>query len=52
MEIPDKPSANVPERRVISIPGNAFTAEVREFDTKYFNKVGKFREDADKIQNM
>ena len=51
MEIPEKPSANVPERRAISIPGNAFTAEVREFDTKYFNKVGKFREDADKIQN-
>ena len=32
------------------ILGNALTAEVRELDTKYFNQVGKFREDAEKLQ--
>ena len=32
------------------ILGNDLTAEVRELDTKYFNKVGKFREDAEKIR--
>ena len=50
MEIPDKPPANVPERRAMPILGNALTAEVRELDTKYFNQVGKFREDAEKIR--
>ena len=29
MEIPDKPPANVPERRAIPILGNALTEEVR-----------------------
>ena len=32
------------------ILGNALTAEVRELDTKYFNQIGKFREDDEKIQ--
>ena len=32
------------------ILGNALTAEVRELDTKYFNQVGKFREDAEKLR--
>ena len=32
------------------ILGNALTAEVRELDTNYFNQVGKFREDAEKLQ--
>ena len=50
MEIPDKPPENVPERRAMPILGNALTAEVRELDTKYFNKVGKFREDAEKLR--
>ena len=50
MEIPDKPPEIVPERRVMPILGNALTAEVRELDTKYFNKVGKFREDAEKLR--
>ena len=49
MEIPDKPTASVPERRAIPILDNALTAEVRELDTKYFNRVGKFREDAEKL---
>ena len=50
MEIPDKPPENVPERRSMPILGNAMTAEVRELDTKYFNQVGKFREDTEKLQ--
>ena len=50
MEILDKPPANVPERRTIPILSNALTAEVRYLDTKYFNQVGKFREDADNLQ--
>ena len=50
MEIPDNPPANVPERRAMPILGNALTAEVRELDKKYLNKVGKFREDAEKLQ--
>ena len=50
MEIPDKPRENVPERRSMTILGNALTAEVRELDTKYFNQVGKFREDAEKLR--
>ena len=50
MEIPDKPQANVSERRAMPILDNAFTEEVRELDTKYFNKVGKFREDAEKLR--
>ena len=48
MEITDKPPTNVPESRAMPILGDALTAEVRELDTKYFNQVGKFREDADK----
>ena len=52
MEIPDKPPANVPERREMPILGNALTAEVREFDTKYFNQVGTFREDAEKLRQQ
>ena len=32
------------------ILGNALTAEVRELDTKYFNQVGKFREDSEKLR--
>ena len=50
MERPDKPPANVPERRKMPILRNALTAEVRELDTKYFNKVSKFREDAEKLR--
>ena len=50
MEIPDKPPENVPERREMPILGNALAAEVRELDTKYFNKVGKFREDAENLR--
>ena len=50
MEIPDKPPANVPERRAMPILGNSLTAEVRELDTNYFNQVGKFREDDDKLR--
>ena len=50
MEIPDKPPANVPERRVMPILGNALTEEVRELDAKYFNQGGKFREYAEKLQ--
>ena len=50
MEIPDKPQSRLPERRSMPILGNALTAEVRELDTKYFNQVGKFREDDEKIQ--
>ena len=50
MEIPDKPPANVPERRAMPILGNALTAEVRDLDKKYFNQVGKFREDAEKLR--
>ena len=49
MEIPDKPPANVPERRAMQILGNALTAEVRELDSKYSNQVGKFREDTEKL---
>ena len=49
MEIPDKPPENVPERRAMPILGNALTAEVMELDTKYFNQVGKFMEDAEKL---
>ena len=33
-----------------SILSNALTAEVRYLDTKYFNQVGKFREDAEKLR--
>ena len=43
MEIPDKPPANVPERRAMPVLGNDLTSEVRELDTKYFNQVCKFR---------
>ena len=50
MEITDKPPANVPERRAMPILGYALTAEVRELDTQYFNQVGKFREDAEKLR--
>ena len=50
MEIPDKPPARVPERRAMPIIVNYLTAEVRELDTKYFNQVGKFREDAEKLR--
>ena len=32
------------------ILGNALTAKVRELDTKYFNVVGKFREDSEKLR--
>ena len=50
MEIPDKPPESIPERRAMPILGNDLTEEVRELDTKYFNKLGKFREDAEKLQ--
>ena len=50
MELLEKPPANVPERRAMPILGNVLTAEVRELDTNYFNQVGKFREDAEKLQ--
>ena len=50
MEIPDKPPGNVQERRAMPILGNDLTAEVRELDTKYFNQVGKFSEDYEKLQ--
>ena len=50
MEILDKPPVSVPERKAMPILGNTLTAEVRELDTKYFNQVGKFREDADNLQ--
>ena len=50
MEITDKPPENVPERRAMPILGNALTVEVRKLDIKYFNQVGKFREDAEKLQ--
>ena len=50
MEIPDKPPKNVPVRRAMPILGNALNVEVRELDTKYFNQVGKFREDAEKLR--
>ena len=50
MEVLDKPPENVPERRAMPIRGNAFTAEVRELDTKYFNQVFKFKEDAEKLR--
>ena len=33
------------------ILGNTLTAEIRELDKKYFNKVVKFREDAEKLQH-
>ena len=49
-EIPDKPPENAPERRAMPILGNALTAEVRELDTKYFNQVGKFRKDSEKLR--
>ena len=49
MEIPDKTLASVPESRVMPILGNAFTAEVRELDKKYFTQVGTCREDAEKL---
>ena len=52
MEIPDKPPANVPERREMSILGNDLTAEVRELDTKYFNKIGKFRDDYENLLQL
>ena len=32
------------------IIGNALTVEVRDLDTKYFNQVCKFREDAEKLR--
>ena len=50
MKIPDKPPANVPERREMPTIGNALTTEVRELETKYFDQVGKFREYAEKIR--
>ena len=50
MEISDKPQANVPERRAMPSLGNALTEEVRKLDTKYFNQVGKFREDAENLR--
>ena len=49
LEISDKPPANVPERRAMPILDNAFTAKVRELDTKYFNQVRKFREDVENL---
>ena len=49
MEILDKPPVSVPERKAMPILGNTLTAEVRELDTKYFNQVGKFREDTEKL---
>ena len=49
-EIPDNPPASVPERRTMTIIGNALTAEVRELDTKYFNQVGKFSKDNEKLR--
>ena len=50
MDIPEKPPSSVPERREMPIRGNALTAEVRELDTKYFNQVGKFREDNENLR--
>ena len=50
MEIPDKPPENIPKMRAVPILGNALTAEVRELDTKYFNQVGKFMEDTEKLR--
>ena len=50
MKIPDKPPANVPEGRVMPFLGNALTVEVRKLDKKYFNQVGIFREDSEKLQ--
>ena len=50
MEIPDKPPASVKERRAMPIIGNALNEEVRELYTKYFNQVGKFKEDAEKLR--
>ena len=55
MEILDKPPASVPERRqwqllAMAIIGNALTVEVRELDTKYFNQVGKFSKDNEKLR--
>ena len=50
MEIPDKPPESVIERREMPILGNALTAEVMELDTNYFNQVGKFREDDEKLR--
>ena len=42
MKIPDKPPANVPERREMPILENALTAEVRELDAKYSSrKLGR-----------
>ena len=49
MEILDKPPVNVPERKTMPILENTLTAEVRDLDTKYFNQVGKFREDTEKL---
>ena len=49
METPDNPPASEPERRAMPVLGNAFNSEVRELDTKYFNRVYKLREDAEKL---
>ena len=51
MEISGNPPASIPERRAMPIIGNDLTAELRELDTKYFNQVGKFREDAEKLRH-
>ena len=50
MEIPDKPWANVPKRRAMPILGNYLTVKVSKLDTKYFNQLGKFRYDAEKLR--
>ena len=50
-EKPDKPPSYVPERRAMSIVGISLNEEVRELDTKYFNQVGKFREDSEKLRH-
>ena len=50
MEILDKPPENLPERRGMTVLGNALTAELRELDTKNFNQLGKFRKDAEKLR--
>ena len=50
MEIPYELPGNVPERRAMPILGNALNTEVTELATKYFNQVGKFREDDEKLQ--
>ena len=50
MEIPDKPPESIPERRAMPILGNYLASYIRELDTDYFNQVGKFREDAEKLR--